>query len=299
MDLIIRILGTIVWYTLLAGAVIVLAELVWYRLPSRKGAGRHASRRIALVTGATSGLGRAYAQLIDQKARGIDEIWLIGRRKERLQAVSAGLKHASRCLPYDLTEAASLRELENLLRAENAQAGYLINCAGFAKIGRTDAVSAADEKGMIDLNCTAAAALCAVCLPFMEQGDHIVNVCSTAAFQPFQRLNVYAASKAFLLRYTRALRAELLPKKIMVTAVCPYWIKDTEFIGIAEKEKGADIRSYPLASKVSSVATVSFLGIRIGVAVTTPGIVCTVHRLFSKLLPDTVLACIWEGLRRI
>ncbi|MCI5595512.1 MAG: SDR family NAD(P)-dependent oxidoreductase [Lachnospiraceae bacterium] len=75
----------------------------------------------------------------------------------------------------------------------------------------------------------------AICLPYMKAKSRILEICSTAAFQPFQYLNVYAASKAFLYRYSRALAVELRSRKITVTAVCPYWIKDTEFIPIARQ----------------------------------------------------------------
>ena len=87
---------------------------------------------------------------------------------------------------------------------------------------------------MIDLNCKAAVHMTAICMPHFTKGSRILQICSTAGFQPMQGLNVYAASKAFLLRYSQALRWELIGKQIYVTAVCPYWIKDTEFIGVAK-----------------------------------------------------------------
>ena len=299
---IMQVTGNLVVIALLAGVLLVIAELIWYRIPGRKekrnGAGRGKEKRVAVITGATSGLGREYAVRIDKKLPGIDEIWLIARRENRLKETAAILRHEARCLPYDLTDPGFAEKLEKLFVQENVRVRYLINCAGYARIGPVTDMAMQDQAGMIDLNCTAAVRLVDVCLPCMGRGDHIVNVCSTAAFQPFPKLNVYAATKAFLLRYTRALRQELLPKKIQVTAVCPYWIKDTEFIGIAETDGKAGIRSYPLASKVSSVAAVSLAGIRMGLPVVTPGIVCTAHRLFSKLFPDTVLQYIWEGIRR-
>ena len=134
----------------------------------------------------------------------------------------------------------------------------------------------------------------------MREGARIMEVCSTAGFQPFQYLNVYAASKAFLYRFSRALRVELFSRKIKVTAVCPYWIRDTEFISVAEKEGIQNkIRHYPLSSKVHSVAVHSLMDSRLGLPVSTPGIVCTIHRVVAKVIPSELMMGIWAVLRRL
>lgn len=302
MALIARIIGSIVIVMFLAGLAIVCAEMIWYRLPERgrrKPSKEGRQKRIAIITGATSGLGREYALLADVRLTSIDEIWLVARRADKLQETAVRMRHVVRCLSYDLTRTTSIMELTHLIQRKDIRVGYLINCAGFAKMGASKNITISDQADMTALNCMAAVRLTDACLPYMRRGDHIVNVCSTAAFQPMQGLNVYAASKAFLLRYSRALRQELLHERIAVTAVCPYWIKDTEFIERAEDAGGKTVRSYPLASRVASVAAVSMIGIRMGLPVITPGIVCTIHRAFSGLLPDTVLEYIWEGIRRL
>ncbi len=301
MQLIIRILGNIVFYTFLAGALIVCAELVWYRVPVSFGRKKQkdSRRRIALITGASSGLGRAYAALVDRKLAGIDEIWLVARRKDRLREAAAGLSRPVRCFSFDLTSSSSAAELRKLVESERVRIRLLVNCAGTARTGSSEDMPVGEQINMLALNGRAAMMMTDLCLPYMGPGDTILNVCSTAAFQPLPRLNVYAASKAFLLRYSRALRLELLPRKIRVTAVCPYWIRDTEFISLAQPDGREDVRSFPLASETRSVARLSFAGARLGLPVVTPGVICTAHRLFSKLLPDTALAYIWEGIRRI
>ena len=291
-----EIAGNIFIFALLAGVAAILAELLWYRLPGKEK--NRGQKRIAIITGASSGLGREYARLISEKGKGIDEIWLVARRSERLKEVADSVSRKTRCLSADLTDESGLEKLYESLNQQNIRVGILINCAGFGKIGDYKAVSLNDKKGMIDLNCTAAVAVTDMCIPFMGKGDRIINVCSTAGFQPFQKLGIYAASKAFLLRYTRALRMELLPRRIMVTAVCPYWIGDTEFIPVA-KTADNGIKRFPFASKASRVAGVSLAWSLPGLPVITPGIVCTIHRFFSKMFPDTVLQYIWEGIRRI
>ena len=290
------IVGNVFIFVLLLGVAIAALEMLWYRLPKKEM--NRGEKRIALITGASSGLGREYARLVDQKAKNIDEIWLVARRLDRLQETEEMLSHSSRCIVADLTKAEDLASIKERLSQQNIRIGILINCAGFGKIGDNNTISARDQADMISLNCTAAVELTDLCLPLMKKGDRIINVCSTAAFQPFQKLNIYAASKSFLLKYSRALRMELLPRRISVTAVCPYWIKDTEFIPVAKtKDKG--IRHFLFASDVKTVGKVSFTGAGIGLPVATPGIVCTIHRFFSKLFPDTVLLYIWDGIRRI
>ena len=303
MSVIARIIGNIVLYTFLAGVILVLAEMIWYRLPERDRKRRTRregqKKRVAIITGASSGLGREYALQADIRLKGIDEIWLVARRADRLQETAVRMRHVVKCLSYDLTRAESVAELTRLIQRKDIRVGYLFNCAGFARMGASKSIPSADQTGMTELNCIAAVRLTDACLPYMGRGDHIINVCSTAGFQPMQMLNIYAATKAFLLRYSRGLRHELLSDRIAVTAVCPYWIKDTEFIEKAENTGDSAVHSYPLASRTASVAAVSLTGARMGLPVVTPGIVCTFHRLFSKLLPDTVLLYIWGLIRKI
>ena len=269
--------------------------------------------RIVLITGASSGMGAEFARQIDRTEKNIDAIWLIARRQDRLQAVAERLHHEAKVLPMDLTDRSSFALLDQLLREMEAEVGVLVNCAGFGKIGNYAAVGADDSVNMINLNCSAAVEITLTCLPYMKAGDRIIQLCSTAAFQPQQQISVYSATKAFLYSYTRALRMELLPRKIAVLAVCPYWVKDTEFIGIAEKEKadGAEadrpekaekarkpINNYFGATTKSRVVKSALRCSRRGWTVCTPGVVCTLDRIFAKLLPKQAYLYIWELLRR-
>ncbi|HBT79883.1 MAG TPA: short-chain dehydrogenase [Selenomonas sp.] len=253
---------------------------------------------IAIITGASSGLGRAYARLLD--AEYLDEIWLIARREERLQELAQELRTSCRIFACDLTQPGVPAILQaSLGERPDTEVRWLINAAGFGRLGYTTEIPLAEQLAMIDLNVKAPVALTQLAIPFMSAGSHIMEIVSCSAFQPIPGLNVYAATKAFLLRYSRALGAELAPQGIIVTAVCPYWIRDTEFIGTAKKTKGSkEIKSFPFSSTVHSVAVHALYDSEHGFAVSTPGIMCTVHRFFSKILPDTVIMGIWELLRR-
>lgn len=269
-------------------------------------------KKIAVITGASSGLGREFVRQLDQDAareepllrEKPEELWVIARREDRLRELEKETGLPVRVLPYDLTEKQSILALQELLEDEQPSVRLLINAAGFGKIGATEDMPLEALDGMIDLNCRAAVDMTQICLPYMEKEARILEICSTSAFQPFTYLNVYAATKAFLYRYSRALRIELMPRKISVTAVCPYWVKDTEFIPLAEQGNKADpeepeIRSFPLATTREDVVRHALTDAALNMPVSTPGIVCTVHRFARKLFPSDILLGIWELIRRI
>ena len=256
-------------------------------------------RGIAIVTGASSGLGGEFVRQLAQQ-EGLDEIWVIARRKERLEQLARQVKTPLRVLPLDLIESESFDTLRELLVAEQPRVQVLINAAGFGKIGSYRDISITDCDRMMDLNCRAAVDMTLLALPYMGRGSRILEICSTTSFQPFPYLNVYAATKAFLYRFSRALRWELRGTGITVTAVCPYWIKDTEFIATAQKTKNSSyIRHFPLASREKSVARWALHDSRLGLPVSTPGIVCSLHRIAAKVIPAEGMMGVWEGIRRL
>lgn len=257
------------------------------------------SMKIAIVTGASSGLGREFVKQIDGRKQ-LDEIWVIARRRERLEAVAEVTKTKVRVVPMDLTRQESFAELKALLEQEKPDVALLVNAAGMGKIGAWKDISLSDCEAMIDLNCKAAVAVTQMVLPFMKKGARIMEICSTASFQPFPYLSVYAASKSFLYRYSRALRVELYGTGISVTAVCPYWIKDTEFIGTARKTKNSSyVRHFPFASKENHVVSLALKDADLRLPVSTPGPICLVHRIAAKIIPGELMMGIWELLRRI
>ncbi|MEE8836364.1 MAG: SDR family NAD(P)-dependent oxidoreductase [Eubacteriales bacterium] len=270
---------------------------------SREG-GSSRKKRIALVTGASSGLGRQMIMEMDATEKNIDEFWLIARRRERMEALSENLSRPSVIIPLDLMKPESIDELKQKLTEAEVEIGVLVNSAGLGKIGNYAALTTEENNLMIDLNDRAAVDVTMIAIPFMKAGDRIIEICSTAAFQPLQHFSVYAASKSFLYNYSRALRLELLPKRIPVTAVCPYWMKDTEFIPTASKtsssySSASPIRNFALAVDSKTVARRVMRDSRAGFAVSTPGLLCTLHRFFGKLVPRETLLYIWEVFRKL
>ncbi len=259
--------------------------------------------RIALITGASSGMGEVFARRIDAEEKEIDAIWLIARRRERLEEVAAELTHPARVLPMDLLEEENLTELTRILDEEDVEIGIFVACAGYGKIGNYEEISRFDSERMIDLNCKVAVSTTLIAIPHMRAGDRIIELCSTSSFLPLTQLNIYGAGKAFLLYYSRALRLELLPRGIPVTAVCPWWVGDTEFLGIArDNEANADtkksIRHFLFPSKKENVVRLALRASRHRRAVSTPGVICTVVRFFSRLVPQRTMQYLWELIRR-
>lgn len=254
--------------------------------------------KIGIITGASSGLGREFVIQVSQK-RELDEIWVIARRKERLEELRSLVKTPLRILALDLTKPESMQEIEALLQQENPEVQILVNAAGFAKFGTCWDLTLEEVDGMIDLNCKAAVNLTKICLPHMSRGSHILEICSAAAFQPLPGINVYAASKAFLLSYTRSLRWELIGHGITATAVCPLWIK-TDFIAVGQDTKnGKTVKHFFLPAKPSHVVACALFDNSLGLPVSTYGPLGIVHRFLAKFIPHFITIPAWELLRRI
>ena len=263
--------------------------------------------RIAIITGASSGLGSEIVKQLDAKPESeskIEEIWIIARRRDRLEALSKRIRSKTRIFTYDLTQTTSFDEFEEVLKQEQPNVTLLINAAGAGKIGSYEDITRAENDEMIALNCRAAVDMTQIVIPYMKAGSHIMEVCSSAAYQPVPYMNVYASGKAFLLHYSRALRRELITRGIFVTAICPYWIKDTEFIyqarnNTSQNERNSWIRHFPLATSVSDAASCAIRDTMAGRAVSTPGVFSTMQRLFARFFMTDALLGIWEILRRV
>lgn len=244
---------------------------------------------IAIITGASSGLGAWYARLLD--AEGLDELWLIARREKRLQTIAGLVRTPARVLALDLADEDAARIIEDELAAvETPEVRWLVNCAGFGCIGRAGEIPLATLAQMVQVNCTAPLRLISAALPFMNAGSCILNVASCAAFQPVPGVGVYAATKSFLLSYSRSLGHDLAPQGIGVTTVCPYWIRDTEFISRAEATDTQGLfKNFPFPTDAETVARRSIRAAKNGISVCTPDAVSFFDRLAAKLLPKDLL----------
>ena len=189
---------------------------------------------IAVITGASSGMGREFVYAIDREYE-LDELWVIARRKERLEELQEKCRAKVRPLAWDLADPASFDSFRSLLETEKPHIRVLVNAAGYGLFGTFEEMGLEEQLGIVDVNDKALTALCLLSLPYMEKGDDIVNLGSNSSHQPVPFLNVYAASKAYVLSFSRGLGRELKPRGIHVMCVCPGWIK-TEFMDTAVRD---------------------------------------------------------------
>ena len=187
--------------------------------------------KIAIVTGASSGMGREFVRQLHTYIQP-DEIWAVARRKAALEQLQSETRIPVRPVVLDLGKPDSFLEFSTLLEKEKPQVELLVNGAGFGKFGDFEAISLEEDLGMIDLNCKALVAMTRICLPYMERGAHILQLDSLSAFQPVPYITTYGATKAFVLSYTRAVNAELKPRGIRMMSMNPAWVK-TEFFNHA------------------------------------------------------------------
>jgi uncharacterized protein len=188
--------------------------------------------KVAIITGASAGMGWEFARQLDG-ASDIDEMWLVARRADKLEELANSLTRTkARTFAIDLTDPAQTRTLFDALDDVRPRITWLINNAGFGKIGAFDAVDVDTNLRMIDLNIRVLTEITQRSLPFCGPGSHIVQVASTAGFLPITNFGVYAATKAYVVNFSNALAQELKSRGIKVTAVCPGPVQ-TEFLELA------------------------------------------------------------------
>ncbi|MBR3437319.1 MAG: SDR family NAD(P)-dependent oxidoreductase [Lachnospiraceae bacterium] len=181
-------------------------------------------KNIAIITGASSGIGREFVKTLKDHMN-VEEVWVIARSEDKLRALQEETPIPVRPVPLDLSDPAFIGKMESLLATEKPDVRLLINASGYGKFDAVEKLSMEDDLGMIDLNCRALAAMTKLALPYMHSGAKVIEIASVAAFQPIPYINVYGASKAFVLSFSRALNRELKKRGIHVMALCPFWTK--------------------------------------------------------------------------
>lgn len=249
---------------------------------------------IAIVTGASSGMGRQFVLQLAHRG-GFDAIWAVARRADRLQALKAEVP-VVRPLPMDLTDPAAVPSLVRLLEEEKPVVSVLVNASGFGRFGRFDEIPLADSQSMIDLNVKALVAVTEGVLPFMRAGGRVIQLDSLSAFQPIPYLTVYAATKAFVLSYSRGLNAELRGSGITVTAVCPGWVR-TEFFDRAAATSQTAVTNFNPLFEADWVVRRALRAADRGKDLCVPGFTPRAIAFWAKRLPFGLVARAWEKIR--
>ena len=183
--------------------------------------------KIAVITGASSGMGREFVYALDRDEE-FDELWVIARREQRLLELKDKCRAKIRPIVLDLQQRESFTLYRELLEQEKPEIAVLVNAAGFGLFGAFMDMDMDRQLDIIDLNSRALTAMCYMSVPYMAKGSRIYNMGSMSSWQPVPYINVYGASKAYVLNFSRALGVELKDRGIKVMAVCPGWIT-TEF----------------------------------------------------------------------
>ena len=258
------------------------------------------SRTVAVITGASRGIGLEFARVF--AAHGHD-VALVARSERDLDALASDLAEAAPARPrpivvaLDLAAAGSAERLAEVLAQAGANVQFLVNNAGFGLAGDALDLDRAEQAQMIDLNVRS---LVDLTLKFADeiaamQGG-ILNVASTAAFQPGPGMAVYYASKSFVLSFSEALSRELHDRGVAVTALCP-GPTATEFQARAGFDAAMLLRRLPLAS-ARDVAEAGYAGLMSGRRVVVPGFFNKLAAYGAPFAPRALLLPLVERLMK-
>lgn len=252
--------------------------------------------RIAVVTGASSGLGREFAEQIARRGK-VDEIWAIARRADRLEELKRDVSPKIRPVPLDLLKKEERTRLKLMLAQEKPQVRILVNASGFGKYGTYRDLTDEEIDNMIDLNCKALVHMTYDILPYMGKRSRILLMGSASAFQPLPDFLMYAATKAFVVHFGRALHVELKERKITVTTVCPGYVR-TEFFQVAQDTRNpGTCQNFEPMYEPGPVVRKALRDAMLGRDMSVYGLNTKGKRLAAKLLPHWLVMRIWMKIK--
>ena len=250
--------------------------------------------KIAIVTGASSGMGREFVLQLGNYVQ-VDEIWVIARRQEALESLKAEVSTPIRAISLDLLNPDSFASFQAILEENTPDIRLLVNAAGFGKFGRFENISLEDDCRMIELNCTALVRMTRLCIPYMQAGSHILQLDSLSAFQPVPYITTYGATKAFVLSYSRAMNRELKPQGIRCMSMNPGWVK-TEFFNHAFQTNGSEVQYFNHLYEAKDVVATGLKDLyRSKKDVSIHGLQVKAQVLLVKLIPHGLVMNIWLG----
>ena len=247
---------------------------------------------IAVVTGASSGMGREFVRQM-HKYLNPDEIWAIARRADALEELKKETAIPVRPIVLDLCKQDSFSAVAALLEQEKPNVKLLVNAAGFGKFGAYGNISTEDDLRMIDLNCKALVAMTRTVLPYMASGSHILQLDSLSAFQPVPYITTYGATKAFVLSYCRAMNQELKCKGIRMMAMSPGWVK-TEFFNHAFQTNQSEVQYFDRLYEAKDVVATGLHDLyKTRKDVSIHGLPVQLQVFLVKLVPHSLVMRIW------
>lgn len=251
-------------------------------------------KRIAVITGASCGMGREFVRQIEKMESGLDEIWAVARNREALKRLQKEVPKV-RSFALDITSRKDLEALEETLGQERPRIAWLVCSAGAGVQKTVEETGLSDLQNMIELNCTALTAVTKLCLPYCKKG-HLLLLASGAAFMPQPGFAVYAASKAYVLSFARALHMELRGEA-GVTAVCPGPV-DTPFLDkMGGKEQMPGYKK-PFIASPKKVVKKALKDAARGRELSVYGFSMKAAEIFCKIIPHRILLKCMYGNKR-
>ncbi len=245
--------------------------------------------KTAVITGASSGLGVDFLKAVVQNYPEMEEIWLIARRKERLEKLAEHYKNVKiRAIGLDLADEASYGQLKELLEKEKPQIRILVNNAGVCKGGDFGGRTLEELFMMVNLNVKGGTAVARLCLPYMGKGSIAVFTSSVSSFVPIAGQGVYSSTKSYLTYLGRALHEEWKREGIHVCVLCPGNMA-TEMNPIdVEKASKSKIGKLPYLD-TRKVAAETLNRAEKGKACYTPGRFYRAYQTAGKILPHSLM----------
>lgn len=246
---------------------------------------------IAIITGASSGMGKEFAMQLDRCLGKTDEIWLLARRKEPLEELAASLQRKVRAIAIDLTEESALKQFEEVLAIQNPKITVLVNCAGIGSHKLISRQGKEEIDSMVQLNIVALTRMTTICLPYMKKGSKLLQFSSGAAFVPQPAFAVYAASKAYVYSLSRALGQELKGRGITVTAVCPGPVNTPFLANAYEDSSGFGMLKKLTMAETSCVVKRAIDDCKSGKSVSLCGLPIKLLYLLTQSVQNVLLRC--------
>lgn len=245
--------------------------------------------KIALLTGASSGLGRMFARKIHEVFPEIEEVWCVARRLDRLEEVRNEVKDV-KIVPVaaDITNESDRKAIFDKVQQENSQIVLLINNAGCGFHGSFDASDIEEQERCIRLNVLALTQVTRSALDFMPKGARILTTSSIASFVPNRNMAVYSASKAYATFFSRALNGELAGSHRSATAVCPAPM-NTEFLTVGHVKGNSKTFDRLPYCDVEKVAVGALKAAKLRKSVYTPRAFYKFYRFLVRILPEKLL----------
>ena len=240
-------------------------------------------------------MGREFVLQLSQYVR-VDELWVIARRLDNLEALRAQVSVPLRPLALDLCDSSSFEEIAALLASEKSNIRLLVNAAGFGRFGAYHKVSPDIDARMIDLNCKALVLMTRLCLPYMGSGSHILQLDSLSAVQPVPYMITYGATKAFVLSYSRGLNRELRPRGIRCMAMNPGWVKTEFFDHAFQTNSDGEVKYFDRLYEAEAVVKTGLKDMyRTKKDYSIHGLPVQLQVLGVKIMPHSIVMNIWQN----